>query len=514
MRLSLKSKIWLTIASIVISFAVFLLLFFPAQQKKYFLSNYHKEIGNLTKTVALGVKIALTEQNFEGVETAMNFVKPDKRLKFIALLQTDTVWNDAHTSYTIEKTVMNTYPESYKFDPKVTSTEKLIVKSEPFETSIMGGEVVVGFNTTEIEKNMQDIRLIAMAVSIIVLLFGIGIGYWLSRTISKPVLALRDAAVKVGDGDLSQQVTKISNDEIGELGLAFNKMVNNLSDAEADIRKINKELTDTLDNLKHAQGQLVQSEKMASLGLLTAGIAHEINNPINFVSAGIDSLKENLTDLKHLLRHYMRLKPGQNNDEILQAIEEEKKKIGLIELIAEADELFASIKNGANRTTEIVKNLKSFARHDENELKKSNLEQGIDSTLVILRSQLKDRVEVIKEYGKIPSIICFPGQLNQVFINIINNAAQAIEGKGKIWIKTSVVDNMAEIRIKDSGAGMPEEVKKRIFDPFFTTKDVGVGTGLGLSITYGIIEKHEGKIEVESTLGVGTEFIIKLPYKD
>ncbi len=265
------------------------------------------------------------------------------------------------------------------------------------------------------------------------------------------------------------------------------------------------------EELKATQSQLVQSEKMASLGQLTAGIAHEINNPINFVSAGIESLKSNYQEIKGLLGEYMDLKPGEDNNEKLITIEKHKKDIEIEILLHEIEELYGSIKNGASRTTEIVKNLRNFTRLDENEFKLSNLEDGLDSTLVILNSQLKDRIEVIKEYGHLPLVNCFPGQINQVFINILNNAAQAIEGQGKIWIKTQVENGFAEIRIKDSGIGMSEETKNKIFDPFFTTKDVGIGTGLGLSISYGIIEKHHGAISVESTPGEGTQFTIKIP---
>jgi len=265
------------------------------------------------------------------------------------------------------------------------------------------------------------------------------------------------------------------------------------------------------EELKSTQSQLVQSEKMASLGQLTAGVAHEINNPINFVSAGIESLKNNYQEIKKLLEGYLELKPGEDNDAKLIELEKQKKKIEVEELLSEIEDLYRSIKNGAMRTTEIVKNLRNFTRLDENEFKLSNLEEGLESTLIILNSQLKDRIEVIKEYGHLPLINCFPGQINQVFINILNNAAQAIEGQGKIWIKTQTVDGKAEIKIKDSGAGMSEEVKNRIFDPFFTTKDVGIGTGLGLSISYGIIEKHHGEISVDSKIGEGTEFTIKIP---
>ena len=265
------------------------------------------------------------------------------------------------------------------------------------------------------------------------------------------------------------------------------------------------------EELKATQSQLVQSEKMASLGQLTAGIAHEINNPINFVSAGIESLKNNYSEIKSLLGEYMELKPGEDNNEKLAAIEKHKKEIEIDILLHEIEELYRSIKNGASRTTEIVKNLRNFTRLDENEFKLSNLEEGLDSTLVILNSQLKDRIEVIKDYGHLPLVNCFPGQINQVFINILNNAAQAIDGPGQIWIKTFVENGFAEIRIKDSGTGMSEETKNKIFDPFFTTKDVGIGTGLGLSISYGIIEKHHGTISVESAPGEGTQFTIKIP---
>jgi signal transduction histidine kinase len=250
---------------------------------------------------------------------------------------------------------------------------------------------------------------------------------------------------------------------------------------------------------------------MASLGQLTAGVAHEINNPINFVSAGIDSLKDNFTDITDVAKAFFALNPEEDNKQKLQKLHKLKKEMDVEELIDESKQLLKSIKNGANRTTEIVKSLKNFTRLDESTIKKANLHEGIDSTLVILGNQMKDRIEVIKNYGDLEPISCYPGQLNQVFMNILNNAVQAIKGQGTIRIQTYKNGQYAVVKIKDSGTGMSEDVKKHIFEPFFTTKDVGEGTGLGLSITYGIIEKHKGKIEVESTPGAGTEFIIKLP---
>ena len=266
-----------------------------------------------------------------------------------------------------------------------------------------------------------------------------------------------------------------------------------------------------ITELKNTQTQLIQSEKMASLGQLTAGVAHEINNPINFVSAGIDSIKQNYNDLKILLDAYENLSKNRVVSDNLLQIENLKNKLDYKSLMIEMDHLIKSVKNGAMRTTEIIKSLRNFSRLDEYALKKADIQEGIDSTLTILTNKFKNRIEVVKDYDKIPSFNCFPGQLNQVFMNILSNAIDAIEGSGTILIKTKIAGNNAEVRIKDSGKGMTEEVKRKIFEPFFTTKNVGDGTGLGLSISYGIIEKHKGAIFVKSEQGKGTEFTIQIP---
>ena len=285
------------------------------------------------------------------------------------------------------------------------------------------------------------------------------------------------------------------------------------SSAYLQLNETNEELLSTLENLKQTQTQLVQSEKMASLGQLTAGVAHEINNPINFVSAGISSLSANYHDLNALLQKYNQLKAGGDNEKILQELEELKNELELEYLLEEIPQLLSSIREGAQRTTEIVKSLRNFTRLDEDQLKQTNVHEGLDSTLIILRNQLGNRIELIREYTSLPTVTCYPGQLNQVFMNLLTNALQAIEGEGKVWIRTALEGKEIKISICDNGKGMSEAVKNRIFEPFYTTKEVGEGTGLGLSISYGIIEKHKGKIEVESTEGEGTSFHIYLPIK-
>lgn len=277
------------------------------------------------------------------------------------------------------------------------------------------------------------------------------------------------------------------------------------------IEEKNTVLNKLLNDLKEAQQQLVMSEKMASLGQLTAGVAHEINNPINFVSANIKPLKEDLNDILECIENYDAVIKQNNLEQMFENVLQFKKKNDINISMLEVKELLKGIEEGANRTIEIVKGLRNFSRLDQNVSKKANINEGIESTLTLLHSVYKGRLEIKKDLGNIPEVDCLPGQINQVLMNILSNAVQAIPGAGTIYIKTWEENAWVKISIRDTGAGMNEATRQKIFDPFFTTKEVGKGTGLGLSISYGIIEKHKGKIEVLSEIGKGTEFIINLP---
>ncbi|NQZ75973.1 MAG: PAS domain-containing protein, partial [Ekhidna sp.] len=275
------------------------------------------------------------------------------------------------------------------------------------------------------------------------------------------------------------------------------------------------ELDSTMSRLKETQTQMVQNEKMASIGQLTAGIAHEINNPINFVYNGIDSLKMSLDDLFVIIDKYNNLDPNQDVATFISEIESLKKKLRYDRLIKNLPSTIDDIKTGANRTIEIVKGLRVFSRLDEEDQKLANINECLDSTLILLRNKTKDVIKVQKFYDQhIGDIMCYPGQLNQVFMNLITNGIQAIpedRKDGKLSLYTENLENSVVIRIMDNGSGIPKDVQKRIFEPFYTTKPVGIGTGLGLSISFGIIEKHNGKIYVNSEVGKGTEFVIELP---
>ncbi len=278
-------------------------------------------------------------------------------------------------------------------------------------------------------------------------------------------------------------------------------------------RATRDKLDQTLKKLMDTQSQLVNSERMASLGQLTAGIAHEINNPVNFVSSNISPLKLDLRDVKELLEKYESLHEAADPIDLLDKIRVFRDELEPEYLYREIESLLQGMEEGAIRTKEIVKGLRSFSRMDEEEFVPADIHEGIESALMLLRNKLKQNITVHKEFGEIPLIDCYPGKLNQCFLNILNNASQAIEGKGDIYIRTFQSDGKIFISFKDTGKGIPDEVKNRIFEPFFTTKDVGQGTGLGLSIVFGIINSHHGHIDVLSEPGKGAEFIIRLPVK-
>ncbi|MDM8543455.1 ATP-binding protein [Desulfococcaceae bacterium HSG9] len=282
----------------------------------------------------------------------------------------------------------------------------------------------------------------------------------------------------------------------------------------AEVLRQKTELQDTLENLKQTQSKPLESEKMASLGLLTAGIAHEINNPVNYIYAGIDSLKEDLRDVFEVIKGYEQI-TAQNVNEALENIRSLKEEVAFDELITEVHELTSSIKRGAERTAEIVKGLRTFSHLDKDILETADIYENLETTLIMLRSQYKNRIQIVKSYADLPLIECYPHKLNQVFMNILVNAIQAITDKGVIHITTSLLSDKTpqtvSIEIRDTGHGISDKIRSKIFDPFFTTKDVGQGTGLGLSISFSIIEKHRGSIAVTTRQGEGTAFTIYLP---
>ncbi len=337
------------------------------------------------------------------------------------------------------------------------------------------------------------------------LIFTIGI----SITLLLFILLIRSHRNKIKKNALLRQ----QKEEIEEHNKILEKNNNLIESMMDELSEKNEELHTTLEENKRIQNKLVQSEKMASLGVLSAGIAHEINNPINFVYAGINSLLRDFEDIEPVISEVSTIDVNSPNlKEKLETIQKLKEDNYFDEAIEAIPEIIKDIKLGADRTAEIVKGLRNFTRMDQNTYEKLNINQGLETSLLLLKNKYKNRIEIIKDYdSKVPELLCYPGKINQAFLNILSNAVDAIPDKGTIWISTHSKEDHIDISIKDSGCGIPKDIQTKIFDPFFTTKAVGEGTGLGLSITFGIIEDHFGTIDVISEENYGSEFIIKLP---
>ena len=310
--------------------------------------------------------------------------------------------------------------------------------------------------------------------------------------------------------ELLEKKLEDKNKELEETTLKLAMFADELSLA-------NLQMEHDLDERKRLESQLVQIQKMESLGQLAAGVAHEINNPISFVTSNVSTVKEYLTTFIIIFEQLDVIKKASQEKDILMVqqacmeIQKIWKKDDMDFILSDIHALTSETQEGLHRVKEIVQNLKSFARLDESEFNEANLNECIESTIKLAWNELKYKCEIKRNYGEIPLLACSAGQLNQVFMNLIVNAAQAINKNGIIEIETKTVKDKIIIRITDSGEGIPPENIKKLFDPFFTTKPVGSGTGLGLSISYSIIKRHHGDISVTSEMGKGTTFTITLP---
>ncbi len=381
------------------------------------------------------------------------------------------------------------------------------------------------------EIQLQTARNLRIQIIGISMILSAAIAYFLgvytANGISRPLKEVTEMAEKIStESNFNLRVPVTTKDEIGTLATSFNLLIKKVAEytnkleqsrenLEQRVTERTQELSATLQELKHTQTQLIQNEKMSSLGEMVGGVAHEINNPVNFIYGNIEHARNYMQDLIDIIQLYQTEYPQPSPN-----IQEQLDEIDLDFMIKDFIKLLSSMQIGAERIREIVLSLRNFSRLDESDKKAVNIHEGIDNTLLIINHRIKQGIKITTNYADLPLVQCYPAQLNQVFMNIIANGIDVLEElkeEGKlinpeIIIATKQIENdQIQISIKDNGKGIPPEIQNKIFDPFFTTKPVGKGTGLGLSISYQIINQHNGKIEVFSELEKSTEFIITLP---
>lgn len=343
---------------------------------------------------------------------------------------------------------------------------------------------------------------------------------FMSQSANVLMEALNEMYGKLGDKTLEviqknqeleteHEALRILNEQLEQ---RVKQRTSDLEQANQHLQTNNVELKQLNEKLESAQTQLLQSEKMASIGQLAAGVAHEINNPVGFVNSNLGTLGKYITGMFDVIAAYEAAE-AKIDAGALPEVAKVKKKVDFSYLVEDIPSLLKESQDGLARVTRIVQDLKDFSHVDESNWQHANLEQGLDSTLNVVANEIKYKAEVVKQYAGLPDVECMPSQLNQVFMNMLMNAAQAIDQKGIITVRTGSSGDEVWVEVEDTGKGIAPEHLNRIFDPFFTTKPIGKGTGLGLSLSYGIVQKHHGRIEVKSQVGKGSTFRVWLPVR-
>ncbi|MHC4537236.1 MAG: ATP-binding protein [Planctomycetota bacterium] len=434
------------------------------------------------------------------------------------------------------------------WDQKETFEQNIVVYASrrgiKYDEAISNSTRAVTLATERAKNLIKTSTRLVLIFGAVGLILAVGAGLLISRSIYIPLFELKAAADEIGKGKLNTQIEVKSNDEVGQLAASFKNMLNDLQKTTTSIDNLNREITERKkaeesvrracedlekanQEMKEMQSQLVQSEKLASIGQLAAGVAHEMNTPVGFVASNFETLENYMRKIKELFQMYGELIEKietSDNAVLLDKVDDigkSRNEMKIDFILEDLSELFNDSREGIDRVTNIVQNLRDFSRIDKPEdFDTYNINDGIRATLVVAQNEIKYDADIELKLSEVPQILCSTGQINQVLLNILMNASQAIKSqerddKGKITIRTYATDKDVVCEISDNGPSIEPDELDKIFDPFFTTKPVGEGTGLGLSISYDIIViKHKGELLVDNSVGKGTKFTIKLPISE
>ncbi|MDD5758448.1 MAG: ATP-binding protein [Desulfobulbaceae bacterium] len=484
---------------------VCLMFYFLVAQS--FQKNYHTDLNNLVEIVGSNCTAALLFNVPEDAEAILDSFKNRSSILSVRL------YDRKHNLFA-----------SYDKSPSVVDPHKatLLSRLEPeksvkiewpitLQNGTIAGRIIVYDDIRGIGISNKKWIIILSSAGFIAMIAAFFLARLLQNIISRPLLTLTNAVQKLASGDFEagHDIRVNSYDEIGQLSTAFINMNRKLQNSYAELEAYNQnleqrvalrteELQKAVSDLTKSQAQLIQSEKMVAVGHLVAGVAHEINNSLNFISGAIPAV-------------------AMLTKKISQQLGDEAKQTqpdfsNIKQIISKIETLLSNAETGVQRTAKIVSDLNTFARPNQGHFQPTDIRQEIEMIITLLHYDLRNRIEVVTDFSAdLPLVSCLRDQMNQVYMNILRNAIHAISDKGTIWIKTAIDGEMAVISFRDSGCGIPDSAKTQIFNPFFSTKKVGEGTGLGLSISYGIIRNHHGEITVDSTLNQGTTITLHLP---